>query len=85
MTDESREHLEDLSNELAAAADEGHEEAADLHDDVNDFMAISDPTGGQHEAMRVQLSDAMLHFEVSHPSLTAAMQRVIDSLSASGI
>ena len=85
MTDEAREHLEDLHDELASAADDGHDAAADLHGEVADYMANPDPHPDETEALQEQLSDGLLHFEVSHPRLSAAMQRVIDSLSASGI
>ena len=85
MTDEPRDHIENLSDDLAAAAAGGHDAAEDLQGQVNDFLAKGEPTPEDHAALRDQLSDGLLHFEVSHPSLSAAMQRVIDSLSASGI
>ena len=85
MTDEARDHLEDLQDELAAAADDGHDMAAELHGELQDYLDTDEPGADDHDALRDQLSDSLLHFEVSHPSLSAAMQRVIDSLTASGI
>jgi hypothetical protein len=85
MADDPREHLEGLSDDLASAAAEGHDTAEDLQGQVDEFLAKPDPTPEDHADLRDQLSDALLHFEVSHPSMSATMQRVIDSLTASGI
>jgi len=85
MADDPREHLEGLSDDLASAAADGHDAAEELHGSVDEFLAKPDPTPEDHADLSDQLNDALLHFEVSHPSLSATMQRVIDSLSASGI
>ena len=85
MSEDHRENLEDLSDDLAEAATEGHDAAEDLHGSVNDYLSSSEPSVEEHDALTDQLSEAVLHFEVSHPSLSAAVQRAIDSLTASGI
>jgi|COG998Drversion2_1049125.scaffolds.fasta_scaffold29533_2 hypothetical protein len=85
MSDDARRDLEGLADDLASAAADGHDTAEDLHGQVNEYLANPDPSPEDHEALHDQLSDGLLHFEVSHPSLSGAMQRVIDSLSASGI
>jgi hypothetical protein len=85
MAEDPRDNLEGLSDDLASAAAEGHDTADELHGQVNEFLSNPDPTPTDHADLRDQLSDAVLHFEVSHPSMSAAMQRIIDSLTASGI
>lgn len=85
MAEDQREPLEDLSDDLASAADDGQDLAEELHSQVNDYLANPDPSSTDHEALRDQLSDAILQLEVSHPALSAAMQRVVDSLTASGL
>ena len=42
-------------------------------------------TGEHDESLGERLQEGIAAFEASHPDLTVAMQRVLDSLSQSGI
>jgi rubrerythrin len=75
--------FEELQRQLRDAADEGHEQADELLRKVDEYHASD--TGEERESLRRQLSDAIYHFEAEHPRLTAAIQQVVNSLTAAGI
>ena len=85
MEDRDAEDLSELQRELRAAADEGHIEAEDVLDHVDSYVNHDNPSPEQHHDLRQRLSDAVLHFEVTHPTLSASLERVANSLSAAGI
>jgi hypothetical protein len=55
----------------------------DVHRDIEAVLERSEET--QRRGLRERLEAAIQHFEESHPTLTAAMGRVIDQLANLGI
>lgn len=85
MADESREHLENVRAQLHEAAGTGDTDAAELADRVGAYLESSEPTAEDHDDLVDRLGDAARRFEMNHPTLSHALQSVIDSLTASGI
>ena len=85
MTDDPKRELEDLHQDLQDAVDEGNDDAADMLEHVGAYLETEEPSDEQHQGLRRHLGDAVLSLEVSHPRLSAAMQRALDSLTAAGI
>lgn len=76
--------FDDLKRELREASAD-HPKAGEVLGHVDGYLGDE---GGGDEArtgLIQTLSDAVYHFEAEHPRLTAAVQRVIDSLTAAGI
>ena len=85
MTDEAREHLEEVQGQLQNAASAGQEDASELADHVGAYLASDEPSDEDHEALLERLRRGVLRYEASHPELSRTVQSVIDSLTASGI
>lgn len=85
MSDEARDHLESVHGQLNEAAGAGDETAGELADHVGAYLSADEPSEEAHEDLVQRLSDGVRRFEVSHPSLSATVQTVVDSLTASGI
>ena len=75
----------ELKRQLRGAADEGHANADDVLGRVDEYLAADDVSEEHHEGLIQHLRDAVNHFEAEHPRLTAALQQVVDSLTAAGI
>ena len=84
-----REQLEQLQAEIRQSQsvdEEGKALLRDLDADIHDLLARS-----EGEAVDVQpttvdrLQDSLTHFEVSHPSLTALISKLLETLSNAGI
>ena len=57
-----------------------------LQQDVRDLLARSvEPASLQSHPIRSQLLQGIEHFEMTHPALVAAMEQVVNTLSAMGI
>ncbi len=79
------ESLDELQAHLAEAAAGGSQQAEEILAHVQRYQADDDLTTEDHRNLRKRLSDDLLHFETSHPSLTATMQAVVNSFTASGM
>jgi signal transduction histidine kinase len=55
-----------------------------LHD-IRTVVAESEPQSDEHESLRERFDEAARQFEKSHPTLTAVVGRVADSLANLGI
>ncbi|MDH3397905.1 MAG: DUF4404 family protein [Acidimicrobiia bacterium] len=77
--------LEELKRQLHHVADQGNSGADEVLKKVDEYMATDEVSQDHHDGLVQQLRDAVDHFEVEHPRLTAAMQKVVDSLTAAGI
>ena len=55
-----------------------------LHD-IRTMVAESELESGEHESLRERFDEAARQFEESHPTLTAVVGRVADSLANLGI
>lgn len=80
MSDEVSRHLDDLDDHLDAVADD---EADDLRGAVAAYR--DEETEDDHEGFVQHLREAALRFETSHPEISNAIARVVDSLTAAGI
>ncbi len=86
MPEEAREHLEEVRGRLHEAAADGDDHAGELADHVDAFLGAAEaPTTEERDALLERLREGVRRFEAAHPTLSAAVQGVIDSLTASGI
>lgn len=87
--DQIRQPLEKLHSELAGAnaeAEQPHELLARLQAETEALLArAGQPPSADHRSFRERLSQALPEFEASHPSLTAVMAEVIDTLGRMGL
>jgi hypothetical protein len=88
-TKKLRKQLTDLREVIEAAGkvdDEGRRLLSDLDKHIRELLARSEDADLQpHPGMRPGLEDAIRHFEVTHPSLTAALSDLLTALSNAGI
>ena len=88
MTDQKLgELLEQLHNELGNLEDvdeKGRELLRHVNADIQELLERTEgaPTD---ESMLQRLQDAIDHFEVEHPAITAALSQMLNSLSNAGI
>ena len=86
MTDQKlRELLEQLHDELAnteTVDDKGREMLSHLSADIQKFI---DPAEEDDMSLFGRLQDAIDHFEVEHPAITAALSQILNTLSNAGI
>jgi len=83
MVDQS--DFDELRRQLEHAAAEGDASAAEILRQVGDYVEHDDGSDDEHTGILRVLSDAVYQFEAEHPRLTAAIQKVVDSLTAGGI
>ena len=82
-----QEQLEQLQRELANAEhldSASRQRLEELHEEIEKALERSAGNDEYHRLGR-KLQDAYEHFEMSHPTLSAAITRVIDGLAAMGI
>ena len=82
--------LGELHDELLATRSVDPKSRDLLQHLTRDIRAIVDTppheaSPGQYQGLRGRLSEAMAEFEASHPRLTTAMERVIDTLAVSNL
>lgn len=80
-----RELLEQLHSELERAGsvdEEGREMLTHISADIQNLLG---PSGSAHPSLRKRLQDAIDHFEVEHPAITAALSQMLNTLSNAGI
>ena len=86
---ELRDTLEKLHNELEMTDnldDESRQRLQHLMGDIRTTLDRTEPSPTeQFQALSDQLSEGIQRYEISHPSLTAAMRHALDILSAAGI
>jgi len=86
MTDQKlRELLQQLHDELERTQsmdEKGREMLRHLSADIQQFL---DPTKENPAALMGRLQDAIDHFEVEHPAVTAALSQMLNTLSNAGI
>ena len=84
-----RERLQDLLGELEqfeAIDQEARDRLANVLHDIREAVADSgEEASHEHESLLERLNEATRHFKESHPTLTAMVGRVADSLSNLGI
>lgn len=80
-----RELLEQLHEELAhteSVDEKGREMLQHISGDIRQFL---DPAQENPETLLERLQKAIDHFEVEHPSITAALSQMLNTLSNAGI
>jgi hypothetical protein len=86
MTDQKlRELLQELHDELErtqSVDDNGREMLSRLNADIQQFL---DPARENPATLLGRLQDAIDHFEVDHPAVTAALSQMLNTLSNAGI
>ena len=81
--------LEQLHSEIEhteSIDEKGRERLRDLAKDIGELLARSD--GGQTQAqtsLLERLEDSISYLEVTHPTLTQTLSRVLETLSNAGI
>ena len=84
-----RERLERLDADLKRTESVDEAGRSILHElqlDVQNLLARSgDVPSPQNHAIAARLRDGIQHFEVTHPTLVALMEQVVNALSAIGI
>jgi predicted component of type VI protein secretion system len=84
-----RKLLEQLRDEIENAGkvdEKGRVLLRDVDEHIRDLLARSEDTVlVPKPALRRRLQDAVRHFEVTHPELTAALSRLLETLSNAGI
>ncbi len=81
MSEDVSRQLGELHDRLDAVDDDDDPGAADLKAAVAAYDAADE--GG--EGFLDQLREAALRYETSHPALSSAIARVVDSLTAAGL
>ena len=78
--------LQDEIKNTQAVDEKGAELLRDLDDEIHTLLEKSEANPELLEQTDVQrLQDTFYHFEVTHPSLTMLIARLMESLSNSGI
>ena len=86
MTDQKlRNLLQQLQDELKqtqSVDEKGREMLRHINADIQQFL---DPAQENPKTLLDQLQDAIDHFEVEHPAVTAALSQMLNALSNAGI
>lgn len=64
---------------------EAKEKASKLSDMIDKSIALNSPEKADYNELKSHLKDSMLHFEVSHPTLTTTISNIINTLNMMGI
>lgn len=77
--------LQALAEKLDEASGRGVTEVDEVHEVVARFRDADQPSEEDHENLLERLRNSVERLEASHPDLSAAIARVIDSLTAWGL
>jgi protoporphyrinogen oxidase len=77
--------LEQLHTELEQTKSVNEEEREMLNHLNADIQKFIDPSQEDDETLFDRLQDAMDHFQVDHPAITAALSQILNSLNNAGI
>jgi hypothetical protein len=64
---------------------EAKEKAVKLTELIDKTVDFGEAESAAHRELKYQLKDSVLYFEVSHPTLTAAINNLINTLNNIGI
>jgi hypothetical protein len=83
--DETKKSVDNLQEQIEKTQVEGEksQKLAEIKKSID--LLDSDTDGKQHQTLKEQLEDALLHFDAEHHALVIAMQNTINSLSNSGV
>ena len=74
--------LHDELKQLESVDEDGREMLSHLNADIQQFL---DPTQENPETLLVRLQNAIDHFQIDHPALTAALSQMLNTLNNAGI
>lgn len=79
--------MDDELHELRRALDasDAEPELAELADAVDAYRGSESPSEDDHDSLLERLSDAVDRLEATHPEVSSALARIIDSLTAFGL
>ena len=78
--------LHDEINNIKTVDKKGSDLLKDIDGDIRGLLERSgDSSLEVHPSILHRLDDAISHFEVTHPDLTALIAKVLDSLSIAGV
>jgi hypothetical protein len=84
-----RKHLEQLRDEIENAGkvdNKGRDLLHEVDEQIRELLARSEETVLLPKSGLIRgLQDAIRHFEVTHPELTSALSRLLETLSNAGI
>ncbi len=79
-------HLHDEINSIQKVDQQGSEMLKHIDNDIRELLERSgDKSLEVHPSVLQRLDDAIRHFEVDHPELTALIGKVMDSLTNAGV
>ena len=79
------EELEALAEVLDEASGRGVGEIDGIHSAVADYREKDEPSPEDHDGLVERLRHGVDRLEATHPDLSAALARVVDSLTAFGL
>jgi hypothetical protein len=79
------EELEALAGALDEASGRGVQEIDSIHSAVADYRDKDEPSPEDQESLLERLRHGVDRLEATHPDLSSAIARVIDSLTAFGL
>ena len=77
--------LEKLAQTLGEAAGQGNDDVDAIHSAVTEFQSSDENSEEAHESFLARLRHGAERLEATHPDLSTALGRVIDSLTAFGL
>ncbi len=77
------EELQKLRKALDAS--DAESELTELADAVDAYRGSDAPSEDEHDSLLERLSDAVDRLEATHPEVSTALARIIDSLTAFGL
>ena len=80
--------LEQLHTELdntEAVDEKGRELLRDLNADIQELLKRSEGEGAEDDSLLERWQEYIDHFEITHPTLTAALSQMLNALSNAGI
>jgi hypothetical protein len=83
-----RQALDDLQAQLAEMREVDPDVAAHLDTTIARAQAVlktAPDSTAEHNTVSEQFSDALLHYEASHPTLAGTLRSVVDALGQIGI
>lgn len=69
----------------ALGASDAEPELAELADAVDAYRGSERPSEDEHDSLLERLNDAVDRLEATHPEVSTALARIIDSLTAFGL
>lgn len=77
------EQVHDEMKQIQDVDDKALELLKGLHDDIEGILEpTTEEVADRYESVTERLEDAIEHFEISHPTFSTVMSRLVDALNA---